>query len=402
MANKNDFLTFAVASGSNVLSQSDYAARPATATGFINGIAESAAVNKTLRQTSTVTAMIGQFVADYSGNNAVDDGNVPNLEANFLAALRAIVGTVRYQPGQIVVTAGQGALPGTLICNGAAVSRSTYSALFAAIGTTFGVGDGSTTFVLPNFASTTTLRAAASASEVGKTDVGSLLSHTHAYTITSSGNHTHTAGSANAGGHSHTASSDSQGTHSHSASSDQQGNHAHSGSANGVGDHNHSAWTDQQGNHAHTGGTSGVGDHQHAQDSNTVYNGYNTSLISYRGENNAYLNAKPGPVTGAAGGHSHSLNIDANGNHGHNVGIGNAGAHSHGLSIDANGAHSHNIGIANAGAHQHNITVNAVGDHSHAVTTQPAGDHSHQLSIAAFGGNMNLPAGINMLFCIAY
>lgn len=38
-----------------------------------------------------------------------------------------------------------------LFCDGSAVSRSTYSALFAAIGTTFGVGDGSTTFNLPDF-----------------------------------------------------------------------------------------------------------------------------------------------------------------------------------------------------------------------------------------------------------
>lgn len=40
---------------------------------------------------------------------------------------------------------------GYLGCDGAAVSRSTYSALFALIGTTHGVGDGSSTFNLPNF-----------------------------------------------------------------------------------------------------------------------------------------------------------------------------------------------------------------------------------------------------------
>jgi microcystin-dependent protein len=38
-----------------------------------------------------------------------------------------------------------------LLCNGAAVSRSTYSALFTSIGTLYGAGDGSTTFNLPNF-----------------------------------------------------------------------------------------------------------------------------------------------------------------------------------------------------------------------------------------------------------
>lgn len=39
---------------------------------------------------------------------------------------------------------------GYLLCNGSTVNRTTYSALFAAIGTTWGSGDGSTTFALPN------------------------------------------------------------------------------------------------------------------------------------------------------------------------------------------------------------------------------------------------------------
>ena len=38
---------------------------------------------------------------------------------------------------------------GWLLCNAAAVSRTTYVTLFAVIGTTYGVGDGSTTFNLP-------------------------------------------------------------------------------------------------------------------------------------------------------------------------------------------------------------------------------------------------------------
>lgn len=40
--------------------------------------------------------------------------------------------------------------PGWLLCNGQAVSRTTYALLFAAIGTAYGVGDGSTTFNLPD------------------------------------------------------------------------------------------------------------------------------------------------------------------------------------------------------------------------------------------------------------
>jgi len=41
---------------------------------------------------------------------------------------------------------------GFLECNGAAVSRSTYSALFSVVSTTYGVGDGSSTFNVPNLA----------------------------------------------------------------------------------------------------------------------------------------------------------------------------------------------------------------------------------------------------------
>lgn len=47
---------------------------------------------------------------------------------------------------------GDTAPAGWLLCDGTAVSRATYAALFAVIGTKFGVGDGSTTFNLPNLA----------------------------------------------------------------------------------------------------------------------------------------------------------------------------------------------------------------------------------------------------------
>lgn len=53
--------------------------------------------------------------------------------------------------GEFVLYGNYTAPSGVLRCDGAAVSRSTYSALFAKIGTTYGAGDGSTTFNLPNF-----------------------------------------------------------------------------------------------------------------------------------------------------------------------------------------------------------------------------------------------------------
>lgn len=53
--------------------------------------------------------------------------------------------------GFMAVYAGTSPPPaGWLVCNGQAVSRTTYSALFGAIGTVFGTGDGATTFNVPN------------------------------------------------------------------------------------------------------------------------------------------------------------------------------------------------------------------------------------------------------------
>lgn len=57
---------------------------------------------------------------------------------------------------------------GFLLCDGSAVSRATYSALFTEIGTTYGAGDGSTTFNVPNFTNRFPL-GAAGAAQLGQT-----------------------------------------------------------------------------------------------------------------------------------------------------------------------------------------------------------------------------------------
>jgi microcystin-dependent protein len=53
-------------------------------------------------------------------------------------------------PGDVKQTASSHVPLGWLLCDGSAVSRTTYALLYAAIGTTYGTGDGSTTFNLPN------------------------------------------------------------------------------------------------------------------------------------------------------------------------------------------------------------------------------------------------------------
>jgi len=68
---------------------------------------------------------------------------------------------------------------GFLECNGAAVSRSTYSALFAIVGTTYGAGDGASTFNLPDLQDNVAM---------GKSGTKALASTGGANTVTSTGN----------------------------------------------------------------------------------------------------------------------------------------------------------------------------------------------------------------------
>jgi len=68
---------------------------------------------------------------------------------------------------------------GFLECNGAAVSRSTYADLFAIVGTTYGAGDGSTTFNIPDLQDNVA---------VGKSGTKNLASTGGANTVSSTGN----------------------------------------------------------------------------------------------------------------------------------------------------------------------------------------------------------------------
>ena len=54
-------------------------------------------------------------------------------------------------PGTIIMYGADSPPAGWQLCEGGTLSRSTYAALFAVIGTNFGTGDGSSTFTLPNF-----------------------------------------------------------------------------------------------------------------------------------------------------------------------------------------------------------------------------------------------------------
>lgn len=83
-------------------------------------------------------------------------------------------------PGTITAYAGTSAPSGYLFCDGSAVSRSTYSTLFAAIGTTWGAGDSSTTFNVPDLQNMFLRGSGASA--VGVYEADDFKSHTHTVT----------------------------------------------------------------------------------------------------------------------------------------------------------------------------------------------------------------------------
>ena len=74
----------------------------------------------------------------------IQDGAVTSAKLN-AAAVSVLMPT-----GSIMPFAGASAPTGYLLCDGAAISRTTYSALFAVSGTTYGVGDGASTFNIPD------------------------------------------------------------------------------------------------------------------------------------------------------------------------------------------------------------------------------------------------------------
>lgn len=85
------------------------------------------------------TGAVGELTVDTTNevlrihDGATQGGTTVGLDAGFMAPF-----------------AGTTAPDGWLICDGSAVSRTDYARLFAAIGTTYGDGDGNTTFNLPN------------------------------------------------------------------------------------------------------------------------------------------------------------------------------------------------------------------------------------------------------------
>ena len=194
--------------------------------------------------------------------------------------------------GVFVPYAGETAPAGWLLCDGSAVSRTTYAALFAAVGTAYGTGDGSTTFNLPDMRGEFLRgwdngRGIDSGRALGSSQNGQNQSHAHSGNASSAGSHSHTASSSSSGSHSHSGSAASGGSHSHSFSSILSLNKA------------------------------------------TVASGGSYTAALY--------NVPQSGSTGSDGAHTHSLSISSNGTHSHSVTVNSGGAHDHTLSIVSSG-----------------------------------------------------------------
>lgn len=122
---------------------------------------------------------------------AINDSNLNRMQDNIERAINAQVSGDTLPLGAIIPFPG-GTIPENyLLCDGSAVSRTTYSLLFNVIGTIYGAGDGSTTFNLPDMRGRVPVGVNSNDTDfnaVGKT----FGEKSHTLTISEMPNHTHT------------------------------------------------------------------------------------------------------------------------------------------------------------------------------------------------------------------
>lgn len=140
------------------------------------------------------------FAVGPDGGTPVDETNLNKMEDAVASAHAELdtcfpTGMIAYYPKSTIPS-------GWLECNGQTASRTTYSVLFNTIGTTYGAGDGNTTFTLPDYRGyflrgldtrTTTARdkcyaETSAARALGSTQADSNIAHSHTFTRTTTGN----------------------------------------------------------------------------------------------------------------------------------------------------------------------------------------------------------------------
>lgn len=173
-------------------------------------------------------------------------------------------------PGVVLPYAGSTAPSAWLLCDGSAVSRTTFADLFAAISTTYGAGDGSTTFNLPDLRG----RVAGGRDNMGGTAASRLTtggSGVDGATLGATGGaETHTLTTPQLPAHNHAASTNTDPGHVHSGIVTGTGSFANisTGGATSVGAPNSAGSTATAGSHSHTvtvTNTGGDGSHNNTQ-----------------------------------------------------------------------------------------------------------------------------------------
>jgi microcystin-dependent protein len=152
---------------------------------------------------TTTGALVLSGGAGIAGNlnvgGVISTPTLPTGTANTAVATTAFVQAIAIPTGGLMMWPVVTPPSGYLLCNGAAVSRTAYAALFAVIGTTFGVGDNSTTFNLPNYTDRLAVGAGGlyALGATGGSKDAIVVSHTHTATVTDPG-HSHQTGSSTA------------------------------------------------------------------------------------------------------------------------------------------------------------------------------------------------------------
>jgi microcystin-dependent protein len=194
-------LSGALTVGTNATVSGDIAV---TGAGVVSGnLSTSGNLSSTSNRTSTSTAT-GALVlsggAGIGGNlhvgGTIVTATMPTGTSNTAVATTAFVQTNSIPTGSLMMWPTASAPTGYLLCNGSAVSRTNFAALFAIIGTTFGVGDNSTTFNLPNYTNRLPVGAGGlyAAAATGGSKDSVVVSHTHTASVTDPG-HSHQTGS---------------------------------------------------------------------------------------------------------------------------------------------------------------------------------------------------------------
>ncbi|KER01708.1 tail fiber protein [Photorhabdus temperata] len=93
MSHKNNFKAFSTSNNANVVSQERYEESQSLQTGFSQDNVPTHLLNKTLRQSSTISSVVADFIATQSGDDVLDDGNIAKLTAQLNKALEQKITT---------------------------------------------------------------------------------------------------------------------------------------------------------------------------------------------------------------------------------------------------------------------------------------------------------------------